>query len=62
MNRTNVDRTKLLQVALTLAMVGGLALVAGSIVSGPDPAEQRTAAVDPGRAPAPERPAAPSAP
>jgi hypothetical protein len=59
MNRTDLDRTKLLQVALTLAIIGTLALLAGSIVSGPQPAE-RTAAVDPARVP--ERPPAPPAP
>lgn len=59
MNRTDLDRTKLLQVALTLAIIGTLALLAGSIISGPEPADvtaERTAAV------APERPPAPSAP
>ena len=65
MNRTDLDRTKLLQVALTLAIVGTLALLAGSIVSGPEPADvtpERTAAVDPARVRGPERPPAPSAP
>jgi hypothetical protein len=39
MNRSDVDRTKLVQVVLTLAIIGSLALLAGSIVSSPEPAD-----------------------
>lgn len=47
-----MDGSRLVQVVGTLVLLGSLALLAGSIVSGPDPDDegpiQRTAAVEPG--------------